>query len=1289
MPGPPAPEPSATPPTVDVLDPVGRKGTIPATQLAAAQAQGFTVAAKTPEDNVYEDAISKGFSPIVAKGISAASPFLSVQQGTVGGATAGLGEGLQRKIAGVVGPIAAKALGGPELSAEQAEEYYKFIAQGGAHPNLHTGGEVAGMVGSAVAAPYLRGVGAAGTVGKGLGALTSLGEGAAAGAKALTGGLAARGALGRAAATGIDLGVRGAIETGVYSGVHELSEEMFGKPELSAEKILSAASDGAYNGGILGGAIGVGGSLAASGVRGARTYAGAVTSKNADALTKIANEQRWRAINPRQKFSQKADLIPGGRDGVGETLGEYVFKDKSILEAIKSGDVATTQSKVNDALQSVGQRIGETRAASNAMVSWGAIDDAIEKVASPLKRSALLSDDLAKVEQLRSELATDFLQNNETAQAVARGEISAAEGRALMREQQIPLKDVVDRRQILDKKYYDEIKALDPKGRVELMRDARANLEDTIMSAFDDAAKAEGNVGARAELDKLKLDYRRLALARDAMKVSAPAAQANRAIGLTDYVTASAFGGGLKGLAAGAANKFFRERGNAIAAATADKLAGLGRKVTKAAPEAAVEAERLTSFGPGKIRRAEEAVAGEPPVPSGPPAELLAKREALAGEAADLEGKAGQPFRARPGEPTFGEPPVRPDVGPEPVRPPVEPEPALPVDEPLPAAAATGTFEERLTDAIHEINKRGKHDGLVPVYKLRAEFPELSKAEFDAKIIALDKTSNDFRFPVADSTNKADRHISGQRPDVVEEIGRTLDGAVVRPRQATKNNPGETATLGHAVAYNKPSGKPWARSGTSGGSFEERINDAIHEANKRGPRGTYHGLVPMREIRAEFPELSKAEFNEVLAKAEDKNLVDLKTIDNIKYASTEDAEAAIVKTRAGDPSKDIFANAKTYYGFGVANKDASGKVWQRAVSEKEHAARKVAAEDKYADDYGAWFDRDEAATVAHEKAMSDWKASRSAADESHAQATSSYEAAKAEAVEQHKAALAAYEAEQAADAAYAAERAAQFDRVQKAIEHVDSEIHKAAKGVVSEPKMPASSSSQRASSPYRSQPKNAARDLVKRFDKARADVETMQQNAIKVSQPTGLDDMPNISTAMQLATMRTAEYISAQVPATLGTPSLGEDLPEVVSDADMHDFLEKFDAAQNPMSVVRNFANGRVTMNQVEALKAVSPEMFFEIQQAALEQVRNRQAEKKPVSFNTRQRLATLLEIRTDPSQDPAMAKMLQDNLIRDNAQAAGAGKSKSGGRGMKKMSLPPALAMTKHDKLELGRGTR
>lgn len=196
-------------------------------------------------------------STAAALGVTSLAPEHQAFEAGLGVATSGGLEEAATKnaLTLVAGKAAGKAYGQQVLDSNTA------------HPNIHTAGEVAGFVQSAVQAGATGGVssgakGFAGGLAGGVGGLAEQGA-----AKVLAP-IAARGAIGRALATGGEFAARGAVEGALYSGASQVTEDMLGDKDVVADKVFAAMGTGALYGGAGGAALGGAGSLAASGARG-------------------------------------------------------------------------------------------------------------------------------------------------------------------------------------------------------------------------------------------------------------------------------------------------------------------------------------------------------------------------------------------------------------------------------------------------------------------------------------------------------------------------------------------------------------------------------------------------------------------------------------------------------------------------------------------------------------------------------------------------------------------------------------------------------------------------------------------------------------------------------------------------------------------------------------------------------------------------------------------------------------------------------------------------------------
>jgi len=150
------------------------------------------------------------------------------------------------------------AIGGEAQGAAERRE---------AFPTLSTGAEIGGgLLG-------LGKGGAAKTVaGKGLAAISTparltmrAGTAVERGAEKLLAPLAARGTLGRAAAKGLSMGAGAGTEGAIVGAQQWLSESALGETEPTVQALVDHVGAGAFLGGVFGGGLGLGGSLAKAG----------------------------------------------------------------------------------------------------------------------------------------------------------------------------------------------------------------------------------------------------------------------------------------------------------------------------------------------------------------------------------------------------------------------------------------------------------------------------------------------------------------------------------------------------------------------------------------------------------------------------------------------------------------------------------------------------------------------------------------------------------------------------------------------------------------------------------------------------------------------------------------------------------------------------------------------------------------------------------------------------------------------------------------------------------------
>lgn len=673
-----SPPPVDSAPRISVVDPNGQLVTIPSSQLDAATKQGYAVAS---QDRIEASRPKSVGDQLYNIGETSEAGL----RGLLRGGTAGLSDVAETRAAGAIGSVLGQS-GWQQDEEEQIAHLKKD------YPIASGIGEVGGLVGgtllggteaglAAKAINPMRAIESAGTLAESI---------AARAGSAL--GLSSANVLGRAGQAAIRIGARGAAETALYSGTNELSEEMLGEPGLNAEKILAAGLEGAKGGALFGMALGAGGSLISSAAGGLKGLAANALTKSPDLLGDAANEQRWRSLNPSLKFAKEANArVTGGTAAVGEALGRYGITGSTIDEAIRSGDIGSISTKIDDAIGRVGQELGASYEASNAQIPLSKISDVIDAAIAPLRGKAGLEPAVNSLERYRDSLMGHLAPEAKAAQEmVERGEawtdiqkklgeipmrarnwpasesgawqeklakflaeeapgteglapaaMKGAEhvagldfaGRPIgkeflaahnMAEPVVSIQSAIEQRKALDQLVFHETKSLDPNMRVAAMRDIRRQFEGVIVDAFDDAAKAAGNEGAKAKLLGLKGDYQKLSIAQNAAEDSVSRSARNRNFSLTDYMAGgilSHIGGAVLGpighvaggVAGAAINKIGRERGNAVAAAVLDKASAFARaqKAIAKTNDALDRAARGIVMGAKESAGASRALGGE------------------------------------------------------------------------------------------------------------------------------------------------------------------------------------------------------------------------------------------------------------------------------------------------------------------------------------------------------------------------------------------------------------------------------------------------------------------------------------------------------------------------------------------------------------------------------------------------------------------------------------------------------------------------------------------------------
>lgn len=548
----------------------------------------------------------------------------------------------------LVGAAAPMLLSGGATAPEQGAA---LAARGGAEA-LEGGGRVAQALTAgagaaevpnavAMSAGAMKEAGVAAHIGEGVRTLGALPRGVGAlgdyAEHAVSGMLGAPGAtvLGRAGQAAAKTAVRGIVEGGLFGAGGGISEASLQDPALVGEKAFStighSAFMGALTGGVLGGALGGFGKLAGEGV-------GALLGKAGPQLEDAAAEQGWKWLAPAKKFSTEATTRAGGTSAVGRTVIEEVLQPL-VNEKGLAGAAISNEEKL-DLVKGAGDRVGKSigdlvRGNAAATVPLADMLKPIEELSAKMKGQVMGAGKVSALDELKAdvirilgvepeaaspvtkvprtneEIGAYLRQHPEVLQEMGNGplpehvrfnNVSEPVPQKTAEEVHVPIADAIAQRRALQQVAFEETKAIDPKLRVQLLRDVSSAWNELEVSTLNKAGEAAGTGLEGDRLRKLNKTYQHLAIAEKALENNTSRYASNNSLSLGDNLWGAAhFAGALASghpLTAGTAiatsygHKLLREHGNAYAAIMLDRLATWGG-VSRAAQEVDEQVNRF------------------------------------------------------------------------------------------------------------------------------------------------------------------------------------------------------------------------------------------------------------------------------------------------------------------------------------------------------------------------------------------------------------------------------------------------------------------------------------------------------------------------------------------------------------------------------------------------------------------------------------------------------------------------------------------------------------------------
>ena len=173
------------------------------------------------------------------------------------------------------------------------------------------------------------------------------------------------------------------------------------------------------------------------------------------------------------------------------------------------------------------------------------------------------------------------------------------------------------------------------------------------------------------------------------------------------------------------------------------------------------------------------------------------------------------------------------------------------------------------------------------------------------------------------------------------------------------------------------------------------------------------------------------------------------------------------------------------------------------------------------------------------------------------------------------------------------------------------------------------------------------------------------------------DHAPQVSLAVGQKAAQVTTYLASKIPKQQDGPSLLQ--PQIKgpppSEMQMSAFMRTAAVLKKPLSLLGELRGGRITQDEVDAVRVNYPQLYGQMQKAAMESIASRPT---AVPYEKRKHLATLLGVPTDPTLTGDFVKQIQDSYQHTPDAGAQQQAEENPTRGKpKKGSLPSFASQT------------
>lgn len=139
---------------------------------------------------------------------------------------------------------------------------------------------------------------------------------------------------------------------------------------------------------------------------------------------------------------------------------------------------------------------------------------------------------------------------------------------------------------------------------------------------------------------------------------------------------------------------------------------------------------------------------------------------------------------------------------------------------------------------------------------------------------------------------------------------------------------------------------------------------------------------------------------------------------------------------------------------------------------------------------------------------------------------------------------------------------------------------------------------------------------------------------------------PDVAQAMGQQMDRAARFLQSKLPTPMQGPNAIQQQLETTTYTAQD--LERFDrymrAVDDPISVVRSLGTGRIDWEGIEAVKAVYPEVFADLQSKVVAMVAEKTAKGEPLPYGRRIRLGLAFDVPTDRTMEAGFVSAVQES---------------------------------------------